>query len=161
MHITVKELAPIVVACAIWGPGWRGKTVHCLCDNAAVVAILRSGTAKHPLVMHLMRCLSFFVAFYQLYLDAKHLPGTCNEAADALSRDNLPLFMQLNPGAQSMATTIPDSLVHNLLHTTPDWFSPSWMAELLSILLFCTRSSSLHRQDLPVGNHSVPKVLSV
>ena len=134
VHITVKELAPIVVACAIWGPGWRGKTVRCLCDNAAVVAILRSGTAKHPLVMHLMRCLSFFVAFYQLYLDARHLPGTCNEAADALSRDNLPFFMQLNPGAQSMATTIPDSLVHNLLHTTPDWSSQSWMAELLSIL---------------------------
>ena len=73
VHITVKELAPIVVACAIWGPGWRGKTVRCLCDNAAVVAILRSGTAKHPLVMHLMRCLSFFVAFDQLYLDARHL----------------------------------------------------------------------------------------
>ena len=68
VHITVKELAPIVVACAIWGPGWRGKTVRCLCDNAAVVAILLSGTAKHPLVMHLMRCLSFFVAFYQLYI---------------------------------------------------------------------------------------------
>ena len=39
-----KELAPIVVVCAIWGPGWRGKTVRYLCDNAAVVAILRSGT---------------------------------------------------------------------------------------------------------------------
>ena len=32
-HITVKELAPIVVASAIWGPEWKGMTVKVLCDN--------------------------------------------------------------------------------------------------------------------------------
>ena len=91
VHITVKELAPIVLAAAVWGKEWKGKTVRCRCDNAAVVAILRSNSSKHPLVMHLLRCLSFFVAHYQLYLDPVHLPGRCNEAADALSRDNLPV----------------------------------------------------------------------
>ena len=135
VHITVKELAPIVVACAIWGPEWRGKTVRCQCDNAAVVAIVRSGTSKHPLVMHLMRCLFFFVAYYQLYLEAVHLPGIYNEATDALSRNNLPLFMQHTPGAQRLATLIPDGLVHGLIQTTPDWSSPAWMAVLHSILL--------------------------
>ena len=59
VHITVKELVPIVVGCAVWGNNWRGKTLRCQCDNAAVVAIVRSGTSKPPLVMHLMRCLSF------------------------------------------------------------------------------------------------------
>ena len=90
VHITVKELVPIVLAAAVWGPLWRG-TVRCQCDNAAVVAIVRSGTSRHPLVMHLMRCLSFFVAYYQLYLDPVHLPGKYNEEADALSRDTLPV----------------------------------------------------------------------
>ena len=53
---------PIVVGCAVWGHAWKGKTVRCLCDNAAVVAILRSGSAKDPVTMHLMRCLFFFTA---------------------------------------------------------------------------------------------------
>ena len=37
IHITVKELVPIVVGCA---------SVRCQCDNAAVVAIIKSGTCK-------------------------------------------------------------------------------------------------------------------
>ena len=62
VHITVKELLPIVIACAVWGLECQGKTVRCLCDNAAVVAIIRSGTSKIPLAMHLMRSLFFFTA---------------------------------------------------------------------------------------------------
>ncbi len=60
IHITVKELLPIMVACATWGHSWQRKTVRSLCDNAAVVAILRSGTSKHSLAMHLLRCLLLF-----------------------------------------------------------------------------------------------------
>ena len=72
VHITVKELVPIVVACALWGNTWTRKTIRCRCDNAAVVAIVRSGTSKYQLVMHLMRCLFFFVAVYQVYLEPVH-----------------------------------------------------------------------------------------
>ena len=60
VHITVKELLPVVVACALWGSHWRGMTVCCCCDNATVVAILRSGTSKHSLVMHLLAMLVIF-----------------------------------------------------------------------------------------------------
>ena len=39
-HITTsKELLPIVIGCAVEGATWRGLTVRCLYDNAAVVAI--------------------------------------------------------------------------------------------------------------------------
>ena len=134
IHITVKELVPIVVACALWGASWKGTTVRCHCDNAAVVAILRSGTSKHPLVMHLLRCLSFYVAYHQLYLEAVHLPGTANKAADALSQDNLPLFMQLVPGAKRSATPVPECLQDGLIRSTPDWSSPTWMTVLHSTL---------------------------
>ena len=41
-HITVKELLPIVMACAVWGNQWSSKSVKCFCDNAAVVTILNS-----------------------------------------------------------------------------------------------------------------------
>ena len=74
VHITAKELLPIVVACAVWGREWKGKAVRCRCDNAAVVAIIKSGASKHGLAMHLMRCLFFFTAYYQLCLWPEHLP---------------------------------------------------------------------------------------
>ena len=61
VHITIKELLPIVLACAIWGKYWKGQRLVCYCDNAVVVAIINSGSSKKPLAMHLMRLL-FFVS---------------------------------------------------------------------------------------------------
>ena len=61
VHITVKELLPIVLGAAVWGRRWQGLSVSCRCDNAAVVAIVNSGRSKMDRVMHLMRCLSFFL----------------------------------------------------------------------------------------------------
>ena len=67
MHIMVKELLLIVVAGAVWGQLWQVKTIRVRCDNAAVVAILWSGWSKNDLVMHLMRCLFFFVACFHFF----------------------------------------------------------------------------------------------
>ena len=58
IHITVKELLPLVVWVAMWGKRWLGGSVVCCCDNAAVVAILKSGWCKDELAMHLLRSLS-------------------------------------------------------------------------------------------------------
>ena len=66
LHITVKELAPIVIACAVWGKRWQGKSIHCVCDNAAVVSIVTSGSSRDATVMHLMWCLFFFQAVFSL-----------------------------------------------------------------------------------------------
>jgi hypothetical protein len=46
LHITVKELIPIVIATAVWGGEWQGKTVRVLCDNEAVVNIINSGSSS-------------------------------------------------------------------------------------------------------------------
>ena len=100
VHITAKELLPIVVACALWGQRWQGQSIRCRCDNAAVMAIVNAGRSKDVRIMHLMRSLFFFTARYSIVLRAEHLPGICNEAANALSRDNLPLFFQQVPVAQ-------------------------------------------------------------
>ena len=59
MHITVKELAPVVLACALWGSEWQGQRVECRTDNAAVVTIINKGNSKVSLAMHLMRSLFF------------------------------------------------------------------------------------------------------
>ena len=68
LHITVKELAPIVLAAAVWGREWKGKCVMSYCDNAAVVAIINKGDSKEPEAMHLVRCLSFLRAKFHSFL---------------------------------------------------------------------------------------------
>ena len=61
-HITVKELLPIVQAVAMWGKEWRGRSIQYQCDNAADVAILKSGWSKNVPAMHLLRSLFFIAA---------------------------------------------------------------------------------------------------
>ena len=38
-HITVKELAPIVIAALVWREEWRNKSVLARYNNSVVVAI--------------------------------------------------------------------------------------------------------------------------
>ena len=59
LDITVKELVPIVIAAAVWGPEWRGLRVTCLCDNQAVVAVMGSRSCRDRHLMHLLRCLFY------------------------------------------------------------------------------------------------------
>lgn len=92
VHISVQELLPIVVSCAIWGSDMAGCHIRCLCDNAAVVVMINKHTSKHPMAMHLLRCLFFIGAQSNITLSAEHIAGVSNEAADALSRNNLPAF---------------------------------------------------------------------
>ena len=134
IHITAKELVPIIIAAAVWGRKWQGKAVLCRCDNAAVVAVINSGKSKDALVMHLMRCLFFFQAVFSLSLHAVHLPGKNNVAADCLSRDNLPQFFQQVPTASTHPTQLPDELLNALIHHRPDWTSKKWKVWFDSIL---------------------------
>ena len=62
VHITIKELLPIILRVAVRGNRWQGLLVICKCGNAAVVAIINLGRSKVERVIHLMRCLSFFLA---------------------------------------------------------------------------------------------------
>ena len=66
--IAVKELLPIVLACALWGPLWAHKHVEVQCDNAVVVDILRAKTSKCKDIMHLLRCLHFCTAKHDIRL---------------------------------------------------------------------------------------------
>ena len=121
VHITCKELLPIVLVCAVWGRAVQGNTVKCRTDNAAVVSIVNTGRSKDELAMHLMRCLAFFTAHFQLIVRAEHLPSVENSAADALSRDRLSHFRLQVPSAAAQATSIPRELLDILVHSRPDW----------------------------------------
>ena len=125
-HITLKELVPIVLAAALWGQRWVGKTVMARCDNSAVVAVINKGSSKEPEVMQLLRCLTFIQAKHQFDLLAAHIQGKVNVRADALSRGNVQYFLSLHPQARRQPTPLPIELLDLTIIRKPDWTSRSW-----------------------------------
>ena len=71
MDIMAKELVPIVLSCAVWGPPILRKKLEFRCDNHSLVDAINKGSSKEPMVMHLLRCLWFFSAFLKSAL--RHL----------------------------------------------------------------------------------------
>jgi hypothetical protein len=134
IHITIKELLPIVVASALWGREWSRKQVFFYCDNAAVVAIVNSGWSKHTLAMHYTRLLYLLGAVFNFGFHSSHIAGKDNIAADAISRDNHKLFLQIYPGAAEQPTPIPPELRTALCQIAPNWICENWRKLLRDIL---------------------------
>ena len=127
--IAVKELIPIVIAAAIWGPQWRGKMVCARCDNGAVVAVLQSRSSRDTDLMQLLRCLWFFEALHQFQLVSQHIPGVENTLADDLSRNRLGEFMDKAGKVNDTPSFIPPSLLQWLLAPQQDWTSQNWTSQ--------------------------------
>ena len=132
--IAFKELLPIVLAISAWGPMWRGYLVQCRCDNEAVVHILASRYAKCNDLMHLLRCLFFFEAYYQLHVTAVHVPGILNTLADDLSRDRVSSFLLQAPNMPTHPAPLPLMATDLLLDPAMDWSSSTWIRLFASIL---------------------------
>ena len=134
LHITIKELLPVVVGVAMWGSKWRGKTIICNCDNAAVVAILNSGSSKDERAMQLLRSLFLFMASYDVSGFGEHIPGVENGPADSLSRGNHLSFLSQVPSARREPSRVPEGLWQALVISQPDWTSQSWTGLLTGFL---------------------------
>ena len=130
--IAAKELLPIIVAVAIWGPRWVGSSVLCHCDNENVVAVIRGGYCKDPSLAHMLRCLFFLEAKFDVVLTAVHVPGVQNGAADSISRNNLQTFFNLHPQAHQQPCLVPRELVQHLVTDTP-WTSNVWSSWLKTL----------------------------
>ena len=102
-------MAPIVLAAAVWGQHWPGKSVLFCCDNDAVVVILRKGSANDENLLHSLRCLAFLAAHYDFIFTAQHLPGKHNQAAYALSRGRTEYLCSLCPQANKEPMPLPQS----------------------------------------------------
>ena len=50
-----KQLVPIVISCAVWGPCFAHKTVLFLCDNISVVTVVVKGYSRDKMAMHLLK----------------------------------------------------------------------------------------------------------
>ena len=59
-----KELLPIVLSIAVWGPQlWRHQVLY-QCDNSSVVVAIKKGSSRDAVVMQLLHSLRFFVVHY-------------------------------------------------------------------------------------------------
>lgn len=85
LPIVVKELLPIVLAVAMWGPLWDSSLVHCHCDNQAVVACLRSRTSKQKHCIHMLRVLAFVEARHHFHFRPVYINTKMNHIVDDLS----------------------------------------------------------------------------
>jgi len=139
MDIMAKELHPIVLSCAVWGPVLSGYGVEFKCDNQSVVDSINKGSTKGPLTMHLLRCLWFFSAYFGIRISASHIPGVVNVAADQLSRNKSAAFLQENPHTSSIPVTIPTPLLKLVSPQMQDWTSPSFVRHFKrTIHTYCT-----------------------
>ena len=68
------------------------------CDNQSLVLAINKGSSKDSIVMHLLRCLWFIKASFDIHITATHLPGIHNNAAAyMLSRDQGEEFLATHP----------------------------------------------------------------
>ena len=126
LPIAVKELIPVVIAAAFWGNHWSGKIVLFRVDNMAVVEAINASFCKDAHLMHLIRLLVFFAAYYSFWFYAEHVTGKDNNLADALSRNNISLFLSQAPSPSLQQSTIHPSLI-TLVAQNLTWTSTSWM----------------------------------
>ena len=108
-NISTKEMLPIVLATAMWGRHCCHKHVLIYCDNMAVVDIMATKKSKEPGIMHLLRCLHFFTAIFDVNLRVVHLAGKLNTTADAISRNSMQI-LQGTCNIQQHPDPIPSSL---------------------------------------------------
>ena len=132
--IMVKELVPIVLSCVVWGRQMARKVALFQCDNTGVVAAVKKGSTREPLVMHLLRSQWFFVAYYDISIKIEHIAGVHNGIADQLSRNNMQQFFFSNPQANLLPTPLPPELLQIVSVAKLDWTSPRF-TQLFNIII--------------------------
>ena len=102
-----KELFAVLAAAATWGHQWSGKKIRFDCDNQAVVKAWQTKAPKDHNLATLFRKLFLVAAKNNFNVSLQHIPGLCNDIADALSRQQMQRFRQLVPEADKDPTNIP------------------------------------------------------
>ena len=87
------------------------KKMEFRCDNHSLVDAINKGSSKEPMVMHLLQCLWFFSAFFEVSVKASHIPGVANTAADMISRNRSTEFLSSHPHMAQAPTPIPPPLL--------------------------------------------------
>ena len=85
-NIAHLEILNIIVASKIWADHWADKSVNILCDNEAVVEVLKTGKARDMCLATCARNIWLIAAIFNINFSFSHIPGKSNIVADLLSR---------------------------------------------------------------------------
>ena len=102
--IDYRELFAIVAAAMTWGHDWSGRRVVFITDNKPITQVWHSGSSPSPELMSLIRPLFLFAAHNGFSVAFKHIYGSKNVIADALSRFQMDVFRTSHPGADELPT---------------------------------------------------------
>ena len=108
--VDFQELFAIVAAAYTWGHLWAGQRIIFVTDNKPITQIWDKGTSPSPDIMTLVRYLFLFAVQNNFSVAFKHIPGTSNPIADALSRFQVARFHRLMPEAAALPTKIPEKV---------------------------------------------------
>ena len=137
--IMTKELIPILFSCVVWSSTLARQRIQFKCDNQALVEAINKGSSGDNTVMHLLRCLWLFTAYFDISITACHLPGVENTSADMLSRNQMHQFFRLHPEASHAPTFLPQPLLRLISPHQLDWTSPAFIKLFKqTVQLFCT-----------------------
>lgn len=110
LHITFKELFPIVLCLEIWGPALKNHKILFKTDNAAVAAIINKQSSKDPKIMLLVRRLVLAGLKFNILFRSQHIPGFSNTIPDLISRFRLQEVKAIAPWLDPQPTEVPLSL---------------------------------------------------
>ena len=143
VSIMAKELVPIVICCAVWGP----TIAQFQCDNMSLVTAINKGSAKDLIVMQLLCCLWFFKALFDIDITATHIARINNKVADMLSRNQIKCFWTAYPHVSQLPTPLPVTLTRLITPQQLDWTSPSFQhlfQEAISAIQMIARHTTYH-----------------
>lgn len=110
-HINLKALFPIVFAIEIWGSFLGNHCILFFTDNQATMYAINKLTSKDPAMMQLIRRLAVAIMRYNIFLQAKFIPGKSNVVADKLSRLQVDEARRVAPWLNVDATPVPSHLL--------------------------------------------------
>ena len=80
-------------------------------DNKPITQIWQSGTSPSPRLMVLIRRMFFFAGENGFNLTFKHIPGSKNEIANAISRFQEQRFRALAPDANKLPAALSEEVL--------------------------------------------------
>ena len=110
MDVDFQELFAILAAAYTWGSNWAGQRIIFITDNKPITQIWDKGSSPSPKIMILVRKLFLIAVSNQFSVAFKHISGTSNPIADALSRFQEKRFRALMPDAAVLPTKIPEEI---------------------------------------------------
>ena len=108
--MTFIERIPVLIACLVWGYGWRGNRILVWSDNTGVVGSVARGWSANPRTMDLLRHLLFVAARRGFTLEVRYVAPDENGPADALSRGEMGRLRRLCPAALQEPDPLPAGL---------------------------------------------------